>query len=245
MSIVCVVTIVRASARALLSTFISFNWCFLSSIFGAFLFRLPLMNTKILAFLLVIGLAATCLVNAQSPSPTASPSPAKHKSHKKAEASATASPAAASEASPSPAEKRTHKTKTAAATSPLAATTTEASPSPTEKHGRKTKGTAAASPTVAPSPSPAKKTLADFFKPKTSASPSTSTAPVTTSAGAKAETATKATQAPGGGPGLVWANTETHVYHKEGSRFYGKTQKGKYVSEADAIKEGDRSAKKE
>jgi hypothetical protein len=173
------------------------------------------MNTKILAFLLVIGLAATCLVNAQSPSPTASPSPAKHKSHKKAEASATASPAAA----------------------------TEASPSPTEKHGRKTKGTAAASPTVAPSPSPAKKTLADFFKPKTSPSPASSAAPATTSAGTKAETAAKGTPEPGGGHGLVWVNTETHVYHKEGSRFYGKTKKGKYVSEADAIKEGDRAAK--
>ena len=47
---------------------------------------------------------------------------------------------------------------------------------------------------------------------------------------------------PGGGPGLVWFNTETHVYHKEGSRFYGTTKKGKYVSEADAIKEGDRAA---
>jgi len=33
------------------------------------------------------------------------------------------------------------------------------------------------------------------------------------------------------------------VYHKEGSRYYGKTKKGKYVSEADAIKEGDRESK--
>ena len=33
-------------------------------------------------------------------------------------------------------------------------------------------------------------------------------------------------------------NTETHVCHKEGSRFYGKTKTGKYVSEADAMKEG-------
>jgi hypothetical protein len=52
-----------------------------------------------------------------------------------------------------------------------------------------------------------------------------------------------ATPAAGGGHGLVWVNTETHVYHKEGSRFYGTTKKGKYVSEADAIKEGDRAAK--
>jgi hypothetical protein len=45
-----------------------------------------------------------------------------------------------------------------------------------------------------------------------------------------------ATPALGGGHGLVWVNTETHVYHKEGSRFYGTTKKGNYVSEADAIK---------
>jgi hypothetical protein len=50
--------------------------------------------------------------------------------------------------------------------------------------------------------------------------------------------------APGGGQGLVWVNTATHVYHKEGSRFYGTTKKGKYTSEADAIKEGDRAAAK-
>jgi len=35
------------------------------------------------------------------------------------------------------------------------------------------------------------------------------------------------------------------VYHKEGSRYYGKTKKGKYVSESDAIKEGDREAKRD
>jgi len=42
---------------------------------------------------------------------------------------------------------------------------------------------------------------------------------------------------------LVWVNTESHIYHKEGSRFYGKTKQGKYMSEADAIKEGDRASK--
>jgi hypothetical protein len=48
--------------------------------------------------------------------------------------------------------------------------------------------------------------------------------------------------AAGGGPGQVWVNTQTHVYHKPGSRFYGKTKKGKYVSEQEAITEGDRPA---
>lgn len=38
-------------------------------------------------------------------------------------------------------------------------------------------------------------------------------------------------------------NTSSHVYHKEGSKYYGKTKQGKYMSEADAIKEGDHAAK--
>jgi hypothetical protein len=82
----------------------------------------------------------------------------------------------------------------------------------------------------------------DLFKPKTSAaatSPAAASPPPARGASTRA-----ATPAPGGGPGLVWVNTETHVYHKEGSRFYGTTKKGKYVSEADAIKEGDRAAAK-
>jgi hypothetical protein len=43
----------------------------------------------------------------------------------------------------------------------------------------------------------------------------------------------------------VWVNTTSHVYHKEGTKFYGKTKHGKYMSEADAIKEGDHPAKGE
>ena len=100
----------------------------------------------------------------------------------------------------------------------------------------------AASPAVSPSPSPAKKTLADFFKPKTSPSPAANPAPAT---GTGAAVTANATVAPGGGHGLVWVNTETHVYHKEGTRFYGKTKRGKYVTEQEAIKEGDKAAKRE
>jgi hypothetical protein len=50
--------------------------------------------------------------------------------------------------------------------------------------------------------------------------------------------------APGGGHGQVWANTETGVYHREGSRFYGTTRKGKYMTEQDAKQAGYKPAPK-
>ena len=42
---------------------------------------------------------------------------------------------------------------------------------------------------------------------------------------------------------MVWVNTDSHVYHKEGDRWYGRTKNGKYMKESDAIKEGDRAEK--
>jgi hypothetical protein len=96
---------------------------------------------------------------------------------------------------------------------------------------------------VTPSPSPAKKTFGDLFKPKTSPSPVAPTTAGAASTKATTEAVAQTAPAPGGGHGLVWVNTDSHVYHKEGSRFYGKTKKGKYMSEAEAIKEGDRASK--
>ena len=123
-------------------------------------------------------------------------------------------------ASPSTAKHRTHQKAGATA-------------SPAEK---------AASPSTAESPaaSPSPKKPRSHKKPEATAAASPAPATRATTAAA-----TSATPASGGGHGLVWVNTDTHVYHKEGSRFYGKTKTGKYVSEADAIKEGDRAAAKE
>jgi DNA uptake protein ComE-like DNA-binding protein len=99
----------------------------------------------------------------------------------------------------------------------------------------KAPATASASspPTPAPSNPP---------PPSKAAAPAAAqSAPAPTAPAASAKSPAPAQGSPGSG--MVWVNTESGVYHREGSRYYGKTKEGKYMSEADAVKAGYRPAK--
>jgi hypothetical protein len=67
------------------------------------------------------------------------------------------------------------------------------------------------------------------------------------STAASSKSAPAATPAAGGGPGQVWVNTssKTKAYHCQGSKWYGTTKQGKYMSTADATAAGYHAAKGE
>lgn len=49
-------------------------------------------------------------------------------------------------------------------------------------------------------------------------------------------------QTPGNPKAVVWVNIPTSVYHCQGDRWYGTTKHGKYVTQKEALAEGDRPA---
>ncbi len=72
-----------------------------------------------------------------------------------------------------------------------------------------------------------------------------SRAPSETAPASPAKTSAPSASQGNPGSGMVWVNLESGVYHYEGSRYYGKTKSGKYMSEADAVKAGYHPAKNE
>lgn len=74
------------------------------------------------------------------------------------------------------------------------------------------------------------------------AAPASKPAPAAAKSAPPASVASSPAQAPPS-KGMVWVNTETKVFHREGDKWYGNTKHGKYMAEADALKAGYRESK--
>ncbi len=109
--------------------------------------------------------------------------------------------------------------------------------------------TAGQPPTERPQSAPMSAPQNHPATPPTAAPPAPMPAPTTPTATAHGkrlspeQAAANRPVAPGGGPGMVWANEDSKVYHCSGDPFYGRTKKGMYLSESDAKAKGFHGAR--
>ena len=106
---------------------------------------------------------------------------------------------------------------------------------PDAKAGAKAAAPAAPAKSATPAAAPAAPAAA-------SAAKASAPAPAPAAAPAPApKAAAPAKAAPAvAGPGQVWVNTDSKIYHCPSSKFYGKTKKGEYMSESAAQAAGNR-----
>ena len=119
-----------------------------------------------------------------------------------------------------------------------------ASPQPTASASKRKSSSTAASDAPAPANPPASSSAAPSAPASAPAPAPPASAPASAPHQLRLQKSAPQAQ-PSPGSGMVWVNLDSGVYHKEGTRYYGKTKNGKYMSEPDAIKAGYRAAKNE
>jgi hypothetical protein len=98
-------------------------------------------------------------------------------------------------------------------------------------------------PLVTVSDGAAAAAAATSTKASTPASEASPAAPSQPASAAPTKTASSSTAQGTPGPGMVWVNTSSGEYHRQGDRWYGKTKQGKFMTEDDAIRAGYHAAK--
>lgn len=111
--------------------------------------------------------------------------------------------------------KSSKKSSKSNSTTSISSTSSTSQSSSTDSHRRRSRRSTSQAATSAPASAPAAETAASRPQSVTSG-------------------------APGGGNGQVWVNSGSRVYHCPGTRWYGKTKQGQYMSEAQARAQGNR-----